>query len=707
MAQHPVIDPEAIQTAGVALATFIKKKLPLLSSDVYPSDFQKEAERTYEFIINGGTLEGNKRPGPDESKIIMHIKSGSQASKAITEAIESMEKASQTEANDTSSPVEETIQLSSDPFFAACEDIFHIYLDSVDGSSVPGDDHSIFRKLTKLYEDRFMEDMRNLNVLDPDEMTRVTEYGPEIVNFVEKIIDNKFAYPTPDGSVYFNIQAFEDAGNHYARLEPWNRNDKHLQNDGEGALTKNSSAKLSKNDFALWKSSHPGEPSWPSPWGKGRPGWHIECSAMASAKLGKQMDIHSGGIDLAFPHHDNELAQSEAYWDGTQWVNYFIHMGHLSIQGSKMSKSLKNFTTIREALEKGTWNSRSLRIVFLLGGWREGIEITDDMVKASNAWEEKLNNFFLKAKNLPLPDERLAEEQRRGIDDSLTKFLKLAEDKVFEALCDSFDTPGAMSAISELVTSFNSTEVSTMNITIVESAAKWITKMVNIFGLNGTASPDNPDLGWSGIDIPEYAKPYLYPLSAARDTLRQLAISKRLITPETLKDIFNTKESEQPASDIAQPYADVLSSFKDSVSSVTSDPSENSSKELLTLCDRIRDVDLFDLGIYLEDRENSPALVRPVTKDLIEARRRQSEQSLLKQRQKEEREQKALDKAEKGKLSHLEMFKTEEFSAWDDDGVPTRDSAGNEITKSRGKKLRKDWERQKKLHEAWVKSNSG
>lgn len=134
--------------------------------------------------------------------------------------------------------------------------------------------------------------------------------------------------------------------------------------------------------------------------GEGRPGWHIECSAMASDILGKQFDIHSGGIDLAFPHHDNELAQSEAYWcphgkptDGVQWVNYFLHMGHLSIQGSKMSKSLKNFTTVREALSKGDWTPRGLRIVFLLGAWKDGLEITPEVVKGAVAWEERVNNF--------------------------------------------------------------------------------------------------------------------------------------------------------------------------------------------------------------------------------------------------------------------------------------------------------------------------
>lgn len=258
------------------------------------------------------------------------------------------------------------------------------------GSTVPGDAYEIFTKLTRKYEDHFMRDMRALNILDPDEITRVTEYGQEIADFVEKIVRNKFGYVTPDGSVYFDINQFEKAGNHYARLEPWNRNNKPLQRDGEGALSK-SVQKRSPDDFALWKASRPGEPSWPSPWGPGRPGWHIECSAMTSSRLGSQIDIHSGGVDLAFPHHDNVLAQSEAYWSsGQQWVNYFLHMGHLSIQGSKMSKSLKNFTTVRDALDRGDWTPRGLRIVFLFGGWRDSVEISEELVKASSSWEDKL-----------------------------------------------------------------------------------------------------------------------------------------------------------------------------------------------------------------------------------------------------------------------------------------------------------------------------
>ncbi|KAJ1709610.1 cysteinyl-tRNA synthetase [Aspergillus flavus] len=409
---------------------------------------------------------------------------------------------------------------------------------------------------------------------------------------------------------------------------------------------------------------------------------------MASSRLGSQNDIHSGGIDLAFPHHDNELAQSEAYWSEKkqQWVNYFLHMGHLSIQGSKMSKSLKNFTTVRSALDKGDWNPRSLRIVFLLGGWRDGVEITPEVIQTASAYQGVATD---------------------GSSDpiiSLAQALATAKEKVHEYFCDSFDTPKVMGVISELITTFNNVDQNA-NPNEVQELAQWVTRIVTILGLNGKVSPESCGIGWEGTDIPEPAKQFLYPLSAMRDALREATKSQGEVTHQQLKAITaETIVDERLVSQASRPYFQVFRDFHARISPSNSEDTPTSSKELLSLCDRLRDVELFDLGIYLEDRENKPALVRPVTRDLLQSREEHARKMLLKQQEKEKQEKLAKERLEKGRLSHLDMFRTSEFSAWDEDGMPTKDAVGEPINKSRSKKLRKGWERQKKAHEAWVAS---
>ena len=673
-----------------AYLAYLKKNLKLLDPEMPPSQYQEEVEKVYATVLNGGPLPGNEKAGDDEAKVKMHIKTAASAAKAIARA----------ESQDRVVGIAES-------FYSSVQDVLLPYLDSLNGSLIDAGNHAIFTALTKRYEQNFMRDMRELNVLDPDEITRVTEYGTEIAGFVERIVKNKFGYVTDDGSVYFDIGAFEAAGHPYARLEPWSRSDRSLLAEGEGALTSKTSEKRSPSDFALWKSSKPGEPSWPSSWGKGRPGWHIECSAMASATLGEQIDIHSGGIDLAFPHHDNELAQSEAYWacdheghaEDDQWVNYFLHMGHLSIQGSKMSKSLKNFTTIREALDRKDWTPRSLRIVFLLGSWKDGIEITDDLVNAGGAWEDKVNNYFVKMK-----DPSALEGS--GSNESLAIALENAKKAVHSYLCDSFNTWGVMSTISELITEYNSVDKADVSPRDVEAVAKWITSIVNMLGLNGAAPAQTTEVGWSGVDVPEDAKPYLYPLSTIRDSLRQAARTKPGLSTQKITEIVSHGSApEGDVPDASKLYAAILTDFRTKVTSL--EPSDHLDRDVLTLCDRVRDIDLFDVGVYLEDRENRPALVRPVTRELAQAREERAARARQKQIEKENAEKQALQRLEKGKLSHLDMFRTKEFSAWDEEGMPTRDAAGAEVAKSRVKKLRKDWERQKKLHEAWLASQIG
>jgi cysteinyl-tRNA synthetase len=683
---HSRVDHKVLDLVDRAYRRYISKNLPLIEQESVPApeDFEAAVRKAYGKVLQGEAVEPGGKVGDREAKIKMHINTVTNAAKVMGDNHDA-----KSDATD---------------FYAAVQDILYPLLDEQEGSKIKGDDHAIFAKLTKKFEDRFFRDVRELNVMDPDELTRVTEYGSEIATFVDKIVENHFGYPTSDGSVYFDINAFEKAGNPYARLEPWNRGNNELQADGEGALAQKSTEKRSPADFAIWKASKPGEPSWPSRWGPGRPGWHIECSAMASAKLGRQIDIHSGGIDLAFPHHDNELAQSEAYWsDGKrqQWVNYFLHMGHLSIAGSKMSKSLKNFTTIRTALERGDWTPRSLRIVFLLGGWRDGIEITDDLVQAGSGWEDRVDNFFLNVRDAAA-DQILSNNK----DSDLARALQSAESDMYEALCDSFNTAQAMIVISRLIGEFNIADRSSLSSESAREAGLWVTKMVSIFGLDAAAHADADKIGWSGSDIPATAKPYIFPLASMRDSLREAARSKEGITKDTINTTLQLDSMEHASPDASTAkYADALQTFKSDATSIASS-SSNLSKDILSFCDRIRDVDLWKLDIYLEDREAQPALVRPVTASLAAARQEREDRAKQKQVEKAKREQEAREKAEKGKLSPRDMYRTEEFSAWDEDGLPTKMANGDEVAKSRGKKLRKDWERQKKVHEAWRVSSS-
>ncbi|KAL4953322.1 tRNA synthetases class I (C) catalytic domain-containing protein [Aspergillus filifer] len=553
--KYMVVTREVLETAKKRIASISGRPCVLLIPIQNRNASLSKQSGFYGTVLRGGALDPDGKLGDAEAKIRMHVNTVTRAARVIAEVQH------QFNVNSESTTVDGDI--TSEAFYDATRDIFLPYIDSLKASSVPGDTHEIFTKLTQKYEDHFTQDMRALNVLDPDEITRVTEYSAEIADFVAKIVDNRFGYVTPDESVYFDIQQSENAGHHYARLEPWNRNNQPLQRDGEGALSKTAAAvhKRSPDDFALWKASRPGEPTWPSPWGPGRPGWHIECSAMVSSRLGSQIDIHLGGIDLEFPHHDNELAQSEAYWSGDpdqQWVNYFLHMGHLSIQGSKMSKSLKNFTTVRDALDRGDWTPKGLRIVFLLGGWRDGIEISEDLVKASSSWEDKLTNFFINAKDV-VRRSRLEESSLANSDNKspLSKALQAAKDNVHEYFCDPFNTPKVMTAISDLVSVFNTQYIRSLDLT------------------------------------------------ALRKILDQSSVSGL------------------EASDSARPFLVVIENFRSSISLLQSEPRESDkalSKQILLLCDRLRDIELFNLGVYLEDCDDMPALVRPVTRDILQAR---------------------------------------------------------------------------------------
>ena len=677
LAKHKEVDEEMRTTTLKAFEAYFTKNLPMISHGTSPETYTQEAQKTYGHVLEGKSLANDDSlPSDKEAKIKMHLNTASSVVQALL----------------MSSP-------TLDDFAAKASGVLLPYIDSLYGTTVSGNDYDIFTKLTKRYEQRFFDDMESLNVRYPDKLTRVTEYGPQIVEFVKRIQEHGFGYEN-EGSVYYDTTAWEKSGGAYARLEPWNKNDKELQQDGEGSLsTKKTSFKRSGADFALWKASKPGEPSWSSPWGEGRPGWHIECSAMASDIFGGQFDIHSGGIDLAFPHHDNELAQSEAYWaksgaESQQWVNYFLHFGHLSIQGSKMSKSLKNFTTIREALTKGDWTPRSLRIVILLGAWKDGLEITPELVKASVAWEERVNNFFIRVRDLQRLPSASEPNGTNGTTDELEKRLESAKQKFRDALSDSFDTPGAMRVITEFITAYNS--VSHVPDIVSISIGRWVTEMVIMFGLD--ADYHDGQMGWSGIDIPEKAKPFIYPLSELRDKVREQAMGKGIDLASLGR--MDEKDTIYGAN---QPYANAYADFQRKIVELHS--KDAPPKEYLAACDYLRDTVLWNLDIYLEDREKRAALVRPLSASLrqerIDREAIAASKAAAKEKAKADAEAAEKEKLEKGKLSHLEMFRTSEYSEWDDEGLPTKDAEGKEVAKARSKKLKKDWERQKKLHESW------
>ncbi|GFG39209.1 hypothetical protein Cfor_11274, partial [Coptotermes formosanus] len=289
------------------------------------------------------------------------------------------------------------------------------------------------RRLADHYEEEFFEDMANLNIMSPTVVTKVTSFVPQIINFVQKIIDKGQAYSTEDGSVYFDTRSYT----RYGKLFPNVPREESVIADKRSAM-----------DFALWKGSKPGEPWWPSPWGPrtGRPGWHIECSTMASAILGSTIDVHSGGVDLLFPHHENEEAQSCVYHGVDQWVNYWLHAGHLHVTGeAKMSKSLKNTVGIHDFLQSFTANQ--FRIFCLMSRYRSSMEYADTALKNAVDITKKIESFLTDCNAYIYGYTALGDVN----EPYLLKTVSEVKTRLMGALSDDFDTPKAMSAIIELV----------------------------------------------------------------------------------------------------------------------------------------------------------------------------------------------------------------------------------------------------------------
>jgi len=485
------------------------------------------------------------------------------------------------------------------------------------------------------------------------------QFYDDYAAFMKDIIDKGYAYAS-GGSVYFDTVKFS-SDKAYAKLAPWCAGNIKLASDGEGALADTTTEKKSPTDFALWKNSKPGEPSWKCPWGMGRPGWHIECSAMASDLLGANFDIHGGGEDLKFPHHDNELAQSEAQSGERQWVNYFMHAGHLNIQGLKMSKSLKNFISIKEVLKRHT--ARQIRILFLLQPWEAKMNYSDDSLREAASKEKTLNEFFMSVK-AALRSQGDITAQEQGWDAServLHEVLTTTQSKCHVALCDSFDYPLAMNLLVDLVGAANKymKGQKVYKVLILQRVAVYVDKMLRTFGVMGEG-----DFGFVTAD-------------------------------------------EGGDSEKVTKVVDVLSRFRDMVRDLAKDGGKV--KELMEECDRLRDDVLPELGIRLEDVSGGPAVWKlddPAT--LIKQRDQKRAQAkaakLSKVQNQINARQKNLDKWTSASVSAKDTFaaQTDKYSQFDAAGKPTHDKAGKALAKKANKVVTKTWTKLEKAHAEYL-----
>ncbi|XP_017010277.2 cysteine--tRNA ligase, cytoplasmic [Drosophila takahashii] len=549
------------------------------------------------------------------------------------------------------------------------------WLDSQKGAQI--NDNAVFEELPRYWEDQFHNDMKSLNILPPDVLTRVSEYVPQIVTFIQKIIDNGLAYAA-NNSVYFDVNGFDKREkHHYAKLVPEAYGDTKSLQEGEGDLSvaeDRLSEKRSANDFALWKASKAGEPWWDSPWGKGRPGWHIECSAMASDIFGPNFDIHTGGVDLKFPHHDNELAQSEAAFNESEWVKYFLHTGHLTIAGCKMSKSLKNFVTIQEALKKHS--ATQLRLAFLLHSWKDTLDYSENTMEMATQYEKFLNEFFLNVKDLTR--HVLSDEPRKQFDAwteveaALQKKFASSQVQVHAALCDNIDTRSALDAIRELVSASNvyiRDNKARLNSLLLRNVATYITDLLHVFGAisgprGGIGFPVSGGSGSqaAGADLETTVLPYVQSLAEFRNLVREQA--------KTLKAF-----------------------------------------DILKLCDDLRDNVLPNLGVRLEDKDGGKYAVKLVDRDSLLREREaklaaEAEKAAEKERKKQAAAEAAAAKEAQRRVNPKEMFlgETEKYSAFDENGLPTLDKEGKEVSKGQIKKLQKLQQQQEQRYKEYLAS---
>ncbi len=323
--------------------------------------------------------------------------------------------------------------------------------------------------ISKRYIEECKKDMEALNIMPATKNPLATEEICGMLDMIEKLIASGHAYTAEDGTVYFRTKTFEE----YGKLSHKNLED--LQSGFREIKVTGEDGKEDPSDFVLWKPKKEGEPYWESPWCEGRPGWHIECSVMSKKYLGDQIDIHAGGEDLIFPHHENEIAQSEAA-NGKEFAKYWMHNGFLNIDNKKMSKSLGNFFTVRDISEK--YDLQVLRFFMLSAHYRSPINFSADLMESSKNGLERILTAVDKLKSLEASakTEKLLEgEDKKAVQELVSKYEA--------AMDDDFNTADAISAIFELVKLSNSTTNEDSSKEYVTYLKETIEKLCDVIGI--------------------------------------------------------------------------------------------------------------------------------------------------------------------------------------------------------------------------------
>ena len=322
-------------------------------------------------------------------------------------------------------------------------------------------------RVAERFEAEYLKDAAGLNCEKPTVQPRATEHIDEILSIVKDLIDSGHAYVAKNGDVYFRVRSFKDYGKlSHLNLEDLESGNRELRSQMEDDL------KEDPADFAVWKAAKPGEPAWDSPYGPGRPGWHIECSAMSRKHLGKTLDLHAGGQDLIFPHHENEIAQSESA-NGCEFSHYWMHNGFLNINNQKMSKSLNNFFTVREIAD--AYGYEPIRFFMLTAGYRMPLNYTVELIQSC---KNSLERLYTCRENLDFAIQNASAEG----DETLIAKAAEAREKFNKAMDDDLNTPDALAVVFDLVKEINTLSASASK-KALEEAAKAFDELTNVLGL--------------------------------------------------------------------------------------------------------------------------------------------------------------------------------------------------------------------------------